>query len=85
MLVVPYDRIAKAKCWAKLGLVNRGDTIARQQGPLVATYWLDNKVNAVVLSTNVQPDVMTQQNVHGKTVQRWRSIAQWQLQHRVKR
>ena len=45
------------KAGAKLGLVNRGDAIARQQGPLVATSWLDNKVVAV-LSTNVQPDVM---------------------------
>ena len=44
---------------AKLGLVDRGDTTARQQGPLVATSWLDNKDNKVVsvLSTNVDcPD-----------------------------
>lgn len=36
---------------AKLGLVDRDDTTARQQGQLVATSWLDNKVVPVLIIT----------------------------------
>ena len=83
-------RIAKAlkvcgkgkKAGAKLGLVNRGDAIARQQGPLVATSWLDKVV--AVLSTNVQPDVMDTTKRTQKDGTRLGVNAQWQSQHTVK-
>ncbi|KAL5509675.1 hypothetical protein EMCRGX_G005078 [Ephydatia muelleri] len=38
----------------KLGLINRGDMVAQQQGPLVSTVWLDTKP-VTMMATNCQP------------------------------